>query len=1017
MKHVSHKNSQVRNSQVRNSQVGDSQVRKGGLPPLTYITLSLVVICYSLGHAQTSSQNTSQTQKAAEVFANARQTHAKEGAAKALQLYERALELYRQESDRKGEAITIGVMGIVFKTLGQHTKALEYFERSLIMKRELGDRLEESKTLVNMGLFYKETSNYPKAVEFLNNGLNIAREIKDERTEAAALNNLALVHDELGEYRRALELYNRALARYKEPSSGMADAIGNIGGVHLLLGEYAEALGHYERALAIDQQLELKPKIAIDLENIGLCLIGLGRAGEAVTILDRSINLARDAGLKRDEADSRKAKGSALLQLGRYSDAFEQYNQARATYEEASLNAEPSFKQELVEALGNLGDLQMRLGDASSAEKDFRRAIEIAETIKHPRGVTTNLISLGDLQMRLKRFIEAEALYNQAITRATAVSNKAHVATAKAQLAHTYRNLKRYEQALQQAREAREAARATQARPLEAEALYSLAEVLRAMGRNQDALSSFSEGDEIVSSTANPELTWRFAFGRGQSLEALGRNEDALSAYQKTIQTIESVRNEVREERFRAGYIEDKYQVYVTLVQLLLKLGRADEAFVAAERLRARSYLDLLRRGPAPIRSDAQRKRETTLQSRIRELQKGIEAESIKPIPEQKRQKLDLFSKELMSAEQDYENFLDDLASSEPDYAALRNLKVPERKEVSARLPSGTALVQYVVCQDSLAAFVVTAEHLNAKIIDRNSTDLNSRIETLRALILRNKTNEWKLPAEALYQILISPIENEGWLKGIKNLYIVPHAILHYVPFAVLPKQNKFLIDSYVVAYLPAAAALLPQTPTGTTSRKSMLAVAPSNTRLQHTEPESKAVARFYPEQHKLLLGEQATEGSFKRLANGYDAIHLATHGYFNKSNPMLSGLVLEKDDTNDGRLEVHEIMGLRLNANLVTLSACDTAMGSGYFSELPPGDDLVGLTRAFLSTGTPTVVASLWELNDRSAVQFMSGFYGELRRGDKASALADAQRRMKQRGVYRHPYYWGAYVMVGKMN
>ena len=108
--------------------------------------------------------------------------------------------------------------------------------------------------------------------------------------------------------------------------------------------------------------------------------------------------------------------------------------------------------------------------------------------------------------------------------------------------------------------------------------------------------------------------------------------------------------------------------------------------------------------------------------------------------------------------------------------------------------------------------------------------------------------------------------------------------------------------------------------------------------------------------------------------------------------------------------------MTMRLKARLVTLSACDTAVGSGYFSDIPPGDDLVGLTRAFLSTGTPSVLASLWEINDRSAVSFMDNFYSELRRTDKATALALTQRKMRARGVYRHPYFWAAFVLVGEM-
>jgi len=166
-----------------------------------------------------------------------------------------------------------------------------------------------------------------------------------------------------------------------------------------------------------------------------------------------------------------------------------------------------------------------------------------------------------------------------------------------------------------------------------------------------------------------------------------------------------------------------------------------------------------------------------------------------------------------------------------------------------------------------------------------------------------------------------------------------------------------------------------------------------------------------------LLVGSRATESLFKRFADRYDVIHLATHGYFNKLNPLLSGVVLEPDAENDGRLEVHEILELKLNAELVTLSACDTALGSGYFAEVPAGDDLVGLTRAFLFAGSPSVLASLWEVNDRSAVQLMHSFYSQLRNGDKAAALAKAQREMRARGLYRHPYYWGAFTLVGRMN
>jgi CHAT domain-containing protein len=230
------------------------------------------------------------------------------------------------------------------------------------------------------------------------------------------------------------------------------------------------------------------------------------------------------------------------------------------------------------------------------------------------------------------------------------------------------------------------------------------------------------------------------------------------------------------------------------------------------------------------------------------------------------------------------------------------------------------------------------------------------------------------------------------------------------------------VVNDYVIAYLPAAAALADGNgsagPAGSApAAQSVMAMAPARTGLQFTQQEAAAVAGLFPKERLLLVGDRATEAAFKTSAGRYDVLHLATHGYFNRFNPLLSGLELEPDAKEDGRLEVHEILGLRLAARLVVLSACDTALGGGYFSEVPSGDDIVGLTRAFLFAGSPSVVASLWAVNDRSTMGLMGGFYGRLSGQDKATALAASQRDLIARGGrYAHPYFWGAFVLVGQM-
>ena len=173
-------------------------------------------------------------------------------------------------------------------------------------------------------------------------------------------------------------------------------------------------------------------------------------------------------------------------------------------------------------------------------------------------------------------------------------------------------------------------------------------------------------------------------------------------------------------------------------------------------------------------------------------------------------------------------------------------------------------------------------------------------------------------------------------------------------------------------------------------------------------------MAGALPGQHQVLIGKKATESSFKALAGGYRMLHLATHNTWNRLNPLLSGLELEPGSGEDGRLEVHEILNLRLAADLVTLSACETALGSGYQGTTPIGDDFVGLTRAFLHAGSGGVVASLWEVDDESTLDLMQRFYTQLSDKDPAAALAEAQRAMLNPSRPMDPYRWAAFVVVG---
>ena len=194
--------------------------------------------------------------------------------------------------------------------------------------------------------------------------------------------------------------------------------------------------------------------------------------------------------------------------------------------------------------------------------------------------------------------------------------------------------------------------------------------------------------------------------------------------------------------------------------------------------------------------------------------------------------------------------------------------------------------------------------------------------------------------------------------------------------------------------------------------------MAPSDAHLPNAAAEVRSIGQLFPRSSRVVVGKGATKTLFKQVAADYAYLHLATHASLNRNAPALSALELEPDAENDGRLELHEIVRMKLRARLITLSACETALGKGYFTETPAGDEFVSITRAFLTAGSQNVLASLWAVNDESTRVLMVRFYRHLLENGGAEALARAQREVRHSSPrYRHPYYWAAFVMVGPTN
>ncbi|MBI3894275.1 MAG: CHAT domain-containing protein, partial [Candidatus Wallbacteria bacterium] len=276
---------------------------------------------------------------------------------------------------------------------------------------------------------------------------------------------------------------------------------------------------------------------------------------------------------------------------------------------------------------------------------------------------------------------------------------------------------------------------------------------------------------------------------------------------------------------------------------------------------------------------------------------------------------------------------------------------------------------------------------------------------------------EHRIPCEkmarTLHRLLLAPVEGR---LGPGPVLVAAHDMLHYVPFqALMDARGKYLLQKRAVRYVPSLSALaeLARRPVAVSGK--LLAVGspaagPSVPPLPKATEEVQRVSSYF-KGATVFTGAAATEAAVKREIASAGTLHFACHGLLEADLPLYSGLVFAPGAGEDGRLELHEIFGLKLAAGLTVLSACQTALGS-----LSRGDELVCLARAFLYAGSQSVVASLWSVPDESTVVLMDRFYAAIGKGEtRESALRAAALCLLADPKYREPYFWSAFSLFGK--
>lgn len=947
----------------------------------------------------------------------------KEWKRKAIPRMEEALALWRAAGDRSREIDTLNHLGVLHRTLGDHGRALSLYRQALALALEARDRHGEAKARNNLGVAYLELGDNPRALEHLRSAIVLWEALEDPLELANSYYGLGALQFDSGELDQALDSMTRALEllRGANELEGQALILTGLATIHRDRGKGDEVLEIYRQALGISRSLGDRSDEANVLQNMASIYLRRGDLQQALELFTESLKLHRLLGSRGQEGRLLSNLGATALYLGDSAGALDSYTQALRIHREMGNATWEAYALRDIGWVHDLGD------EPEVALEHYAEAYRKCVPLEHRRCQAVSLHGMGRAEIALGEPRKAIGLLQEAV-------GLHHESGSALGEIHALTDLGR--------------------------AFQALADETRAAEIFQQALALSRQRKTLVAESTALSAVARLERSRGNLAEAAAAMEEALGI-------IESIRPKVASQRQRVSFFASRREYYDFYVDLRMRMHERDPggghlaaALAASERARARGLLDLLAEGRIDVRrgiSAELKQEEEEVADRISLLQSQL----LDDLSGTGRQ-ASRIEAELDRAEEERQRLEWRIRREHPRYSAFRNPSPLTPESIQGLLDDRTAFLEYTVGKEASFLFVVTRDGLHGYRLPA-AGEIAESVETLRGALRdagRRQYGRYLTEAHGLYRSLLAPAE--AVLRDRPRLIVSPDGPLLLLSFEVLltaaapaggrPYQGlPYLIREKSLTYAPSAsvfAELGASTATGTAAaaagpglllgfadpeygtaapagpaqepgtplaRSLLEAGLPSPKPLPDSRKEMLGIAGLYPPgQVRLYLGGEASEENFKANPALREArrVHLAVHGFFNESRPELSGLVLalDGDPGEDGLLQVYEIFNLELSADLVVLSACETALGKNV-----SGEGILGVSRALLYAGAASVVVSLWQVSDASTSELMVRFYRQLNRsGDKAEALRLSKLELIEEG-YEHPYHWAPFILIGQ--
>jgi tetratricopeptide (TPR) repeat protein/CHAT domain-containing protein len=890
--------------------------------------------------------------------------------------------------------------------------AIYLYEEALVIMRALEQQPAEGIILYSLGLCYESCFDYKRAINYYEQSLVIYREINNREGEADSLNSLAMCFYYLCEYQRAINYFEQVWAIDRENDNPAYEALHffNLGVCYRSLSDYQRAASYYEQSLVIYREINDNSGEARCLNGLGVCCKSLSEYQRAISYYEQSLVIKRDIGDHAGEADTLSNLGNCYYSLSDYQRAISDYEQAQVIYRKIN----DQFGTATI--LHNIAGYYYSLSEYQRAISYYEQSLVIKRDIDDRAGEADSLNGLGNCYSSLSDYQRAIGYYEQSLAICLEIGDRAGAAASLSNLGLCY---------------------------------YFVSEYQQAIAYHEQALS--------LSMELGTRGTERLAhWGLGRTYRAMEQPEMALSHYEAAIEIVESIRGTVEDEDLRQSYFGSVRTLYEEYLELLLELGRNDETVLVAERLRARTFLDgLYQAGLAP--------------EQMLHAEQGI-----------------VVTGDLETAVMDPEAIAKAVAEAQgsllPNEAALEYMVTDDGIYLWILTSAGTLGPEFIPYnREQLLRDVVELRRAiepHTEVVDGQPeisfSDPSELLGHFYELLIQPVLSQLTGGVNTLIIIPSGPL----WYVPFSALVMTDCSQVEFWPSGsggTKQYRPRYLIDNYTLAFLPSLASLPMLMEERAPSTAIYLALAnPTLSEKQQKEVGShyqfsvlEAACLAFAEciakgEEDVHVKEEALEARAYNEAAGHKVLVYACHGIFNPSVPLDSRLLLapsqeEEQETTgrrllDGNYYAYEvILTDHTGVDLVILAACETllptlrevqgALGMtlgaesdeklnmGQLELIVAGDEVVGLSRAFLSSGARSVLGTLWQANPTAINELLVAIcnaYPE-EGGSWAVALKEAQCAILQESnstfilTYQtglsgaHPWFWGAYQLIGR--